>query len=244
MKDSTRKVLLLIDNATSHGHVKELSNVKIQYLVPNTTSKLQPLDAGIIAAFKVRYRSLFIKELVRKIDESHNNINVPRGKIDLITAVRFVAKSWDEISSETIKNCWNHTQIIRMDNINKCLRIPYDNEIDSMISSLKIDNPMTFAEYIMVDNDDVQEEKNDEKNDNGNTDDTVTNDDDTEDTKEDSTISSKTALDCCNILVKYFEHQTVDCIEKIKSLRNIKCFIENRKQQGLKQMSMMDFVNK
>ena len=48
-----QKVLLLIDNTPSHAfeHLT-LSYVKVCPLPPNTTSKLQPLDAGIISSFK------------------------------------------------------------------------------------------------------------------------------------------------------------------------------------------------
>ena len=49
-----RKVLLLIDNAP--GHVcDEYDNIEIIFLPPNTTSKLQPLDQGIISWVKRQY---------------------------------------------------------------------------------------------------------------------------------------------------------------------------------------------
>ena len=48
-----RKILLLVDNATSHIWDKEkFPNIEVLCLPPNTTSKLQPMDAGIIAAIK------------------------------------------------------------------------------------------------------------------------------------------------------------------------------------------------
>lgn len=56
MKMRKRKIVLVLDNATSHSHSLTLSNVNLQFLPPNTTSKLQPLDLGIIRAFKARYR--------------------------------------------------------------------------------------------------------------------------------------------------------------------------------------------
>jgi hypothetical protein len=53
IKEPARKVLLIIDNAGCHNlNGIELKNVKIKFLPPNTTSRLQPLDAGIIASFK------------------------------------------------------------------------------------------------------------------------------------------------------------------------------------------------
>ena len=55
----SRKVALLIDNCSAHGtleNLPSLSNVEVIFLPPNTTSKLQPLDAGIIASLKLRYR--------------------------------------------------------------------------------------------------------------------------------------------------------------------------------------------
>ncbi|UYV72763.1 TIGD6 [Cordylochernes scorpioides] len=44
-----RRILLLLDNATSHCVPNDgLSNIKIHFLPPNMTASLQPLDSGII----------------------------------------------------------------------------------------------------------------------------------------------------------------------------------------------------
>ena len=45
------KILLFIDNASGHVNL-EYSNIKFSFLPANTTSHLQPLDAGIIAQTK------------------------------------------------------------------------------------------------------------------------------------------------------------------------------------------------
>jgi len=55
-------VLLFLDNCPSHktdGVV--LSKVDIHFLPPNTTARIQPMDAGIISSFKRHYRSLHIR---------------------------------------------------------------------------------------------------------------------------------------------------------------------------------------
>ncbi len=55
MRLQNRKILLLIDNAPVHivDEDVNLTNVTIHFLPPNTTSHLQPCDAGIINSFKV-----------------------------------------------------------------------------------------------------------------------------------------------------------------------------------------------
>ena len=57
-----RKVLLIVDNADGHSinkdNLDQLKNVRLEFLPPNVTSVLQPLDAGIIKSFKTKYRKL------------------------------------------------------------------------------------------------------------------------------------------------------------------------------------------
>jgi len=52
-----RKILLFMDNVSSHGgsNALTLSNVTVKFLPANSTLHLQPLDGGIIQAFKLRY---------------------------------------------------------------------------------------------------------------------------------------------------------------------------------------------
>ena len=51
LKMCGRKVLLLVDNATSHTVIKEYENVRIVFFGPNLTSRIQPLDAGTIVSY-------------------------------------------------------------------------------------------------------------------------------------------------------------------------------------------------
>ena len=50
-----RNILLLVNNAPVHiiNEDVNLTNVVVHFLPPNTTSHLQPCDAGIINSFKV-----------------------------------------------------------------------------------------------------------------------------------------------------------------------------------------------
>jgi len=104
MKLKKRKVLLFLDNATSHAEPLVLSNVTLKFLPPNTTSKLQPLDLGIIRAFKARYRKHMLKHLITKID-SCSDVSLTKG-ITVLDVVHWIDISWKETKDSTIISCF------------------------------------------------------------------------------------------------------------------------------------------
>lgn len=64
-----RKILLLLDNCAAHPHTC-LSNVTLLYLPPNTTAKLQPMDAGIIQHMKLNYRKRLLQHVLNVMDDA------------------------------------------------------------------------------------------------------------------------------------------------------------------------------
>lgn len=50
-----KKILLFLENALS------LWNLQLKFLPPNTTSKTQPMDMGIIQAMKLKFRNIYLK---------------------------------------------------------------------------------------------------------------------------------------------------------------------------------------
>ena len=67
MRRQNRHILLFLDNCGSHPHM-ELENVKVVFLPPNTTSKLQPMDAGIIQKLKMVYRKKLLRHIIFFVD--------------------------------------------------------------------------------------------------------------------------------------------------------------------------------
>ncbi len=65
-----RNVLLIMDNCSAHislmqlAFVVTLRNITVFYLPLNTTSKIQPCNAGIIWSFKAYYRRRFNRLLI------------------------------------------------------------------------------------------------------------------------------------------------------------------------------------
>ena len=71
MRKRKRNIVMLCDNCTAHGDNVRLTNVKLVYLPPNTTSLIQPM--GIIANFKRHYRSLVLRQLMTTIDQDNES---------------------------------------------------------------------------------------------------------------------------------------------------------------------------
>ena len=77
MKRQEQNVLLFIDNARSHiFEANSLTNVQVKFLTPNLTSHIQPLDAGIICAFKSYYHRLYIFHTLALNEVNSSNINI------------------------------------------------------------------------------------------------------------------------------------------------------------------------
>jgi hypothetical protein len=76
MRIAGKQTLLLMDNFTAHEYAVrllqesgDLTNVKIIFLPPNTTSYHQPLDQGIIQNWKAYVRKQFVIFMAKTFDD-------------------------------------------------------------------------------------------------------------------------------------------------------------------------------
>ena len=105
MKRKRRHILLFLDNATSHPPDLTLSNIKLCYLPPNTTSHLQPLDQGIIRTFKAAYRKYLLRSLLSKLDVADDAPSLCRS-VTILDAIQWTVKAWSDIKASTIEKCF------------------------------------------------------------------------------------------------------------------------------------------
>ncbi|GFY20865.1 tigger transposable element-derived protein 6 [Trichonephila clavipes] len=108
MKREKRHILLFLDNCTVHNNAPPLSNVKLQFSL--STSKLQPLDQGIIHNFKTFYRREVVK---RVLDNLENQQNVTT--ISILTALIMIDKAWRAVTPLTIHSCFKKSGRTRFD---------------------------------------------------------------------------------------------------------------------------------
>ena len=56
-----REVVLIVDNCPAHPIIEGLEAVELVFLPSNTTSKIQPMDQGVIRSLKAKYRKKSFK---------------------------------------------------------------------------------------------------------------------------------------------------------------------------------------
>ena len=105
MKRENRHVILFMDNAPSHKP-QDLSNIKIKFLPPKTTSVLQPLDQGIIQAFKLLYRKRQYRHILTELDRTTNTGVEIMAHVNVLQAIMWAAEAWEEVDHMTIKKCF------------------------------------------------------------------------------------------------------------------------------------------
>jgi hypothetical protein len=128
MQAELRHIVMLLDNAPTHippettkevlmgFDVYRLSNITIIFLPANTTSIVQPLDQGIIAAFKAHYRLQLVQFVIHTLD-NNPDLTLQQVKIDAYSAVRWVRHAAKALTQATIRNCWWKAGILGEDKV-------------------------------------------------------------------------------------------------------------------------------
>ena len=106
MRRKKRKVILFLDNAPSHKHELTLTNTKIIFYPPNTTSRLQPLDQGVIQNFKSHCRTKMLSALVARMETSDSKADLAKA-INVHDACMWTSYATNKITPATIQNCFH-----------------------------------------------------------------------------------------------------------------------------------------
>jgi len=142
-----KKIALVLDGATSHVEV-ETVNITLVFLIPNTTSVCQPMDQGIIQAFKMLYRKKVVYEYMTAFDE-----NRPPN-ITLKTALEWILISWKDMKTTTFVNCFKKAGILPSiqgdDSGDRQVQADLDEEIRDIQDDIELENDI-IAEWFDFD---------------------------------------------------------------------------------------------
>ena len=110
-KMANRNVILLMDNFPAHElgvqMIEEsnhpLQNTTIICLPPNSTSKYQPLDQGIINTWKTYWRRYWVRFILTEFEEGRT----PLMTMNVLQAIRWGIQVWEvNITATTITSCF------------------------------------------------------------------------------------------------------------------------------------------
>ena len=105
------RIAVFLDSAGQHTIIEEMQKqlhcIRFIRLPKNTTSFLQPLDAGIIRSVKAHYRRRLLTIYINAYREGSDT-----PKIEVLHAILLIAEAWDDVTPDTIRNCWAKTEIL------------------------------------------------------------------------------------------------------------------------------------
>ncbi len=108
-KGLSEKAVLLLDNAPTHPSSEVLKtpdgNIACQFLPPNTTSVLQPMDQGVLENLKRRYKRALLEKLLLAMDNGTPQQFVK--DLNIKDCIYMSAKAWNEIRSESLARSFN-----------------------------------------------------------------------------------------------------------------------------------------
>ena len=166
MASKRKSILILMDNASSHAIPSvatekihgldsiKLSHVLIVFLPPNTTSKVQFLDAGIIVAFKQHYRGHLLRWYLNEYEQASQDTNLSKLMPGVRQAILWSVAALEHITDQTIRNCWRKTGILpptmsaEIVNSDKARDVSAAAELSRMISGLNLgDDALSADEF-------------------------------------------------------------------------------------------------
>jgi hypothetical protein len=124
------------------------------YLLPNTTSKIQPCNARIIRTFKAYYRRQFNNQLFSRIESS---VADPE-KINLLDGIQNAIAAWkQDVKSTTIKNYFQHCQLCSDAIATQEIEPPAElvAELEEQICQFHYRNPMEIRNLLNYPNEET-----------------------------------------------------------------------------------------
>nr|XP_042897356.1 tigger transposable element-derived protein 6-like [Parasteatoda tepidariorum] len=101
MRKEKRNIIIFVDNCAAHSKENKYTNIKLQFLPPNSTSVLQPMDQGVIKVFKQHYKMRLVKRMLEGLENTGE-----LKKVNMLEAIELIVSAWELITPSAIANCF------------------------------------------------------------------------------------------------------------------------------------------
>ncbi|KAE9326845.1 hypothetical protein PR003_g16149, partial [Phytophthora rubi] len=78
--------------------------VRLEFLPPNTTAAIQPMDQGVIAQLKAQVMDRQIEAVMQRFMAGEPDAH----DIGVAEALQWCKEAWDSITPAVIQHCWQH----------------------------------------------------------------------------------------------------------------------------------------
>ena len=109
MKKENRHIAMILDNFQGHK-IDDMSNLRLFFLPPNTTSHSQPFDGGIIKNFRDFFRMQMSADLMDRLPSFATADDYYKG-ITLWEASLWTVKADESVTVRTRVNCFAHCRV-------------------------------------------------------------------------------------------------------------------------------------
>ena len=176
------KILLLLDNASSHKIDFEslCPNVRVLFMPPNTSSLMQPMDQNVIANLKAHYLRRTFRKLIHETEgEGKPTVEEFWKKVDILQAIYIIERAWGEVSSRVLNAAWRkiypsavHSfegfveteQAVMKEIVEMANQLGFDEVDEDDVQELLAshETPLTNEELLELDRQDLEELQHDE----------------------------------------------------------------------------------
>jgi len=161
MEKQKRQILLFLDNAPVHPPDLTLKNITLKFFPSNSTALVQPLDQGVMRAFKAQYRRQLIQHVIASADVAHTVDDII---ITALDAICWIDLAWRSITELTIQNTFKRagfqvssgasdsisSEITTIDEVIVAQEQEYLNDLDKVLNYVNIGGgTMSASDFIV-----------------------------------------------------------------------------------------------
>lgn len=135
-----RTKLLLVDNAGGHADDLSYDGVQIEFLQPNTTPLIQPMDQGSILAFKALYTHNTLQHLVVAMESDQDfSLKDYWRECNIAPCLKNTQRAIQEMKTETLNACWKKLWPEAVHNPTECsLDEIHHSAVDTAVNLAKL----------------------------------------------------------------------------------------------------------
>ncbi|XP_025408498.1 tigger transposable element-derived protein 4-like [Sipha flava] len=140
MGEKNREILLFLDSCPVHSKNISLKNMKLVFFPENVSSKLQPMNQGIIKVLKRYYRKHLFLRYLNVIQNS--NIK----PLNILDALYYITAAWNSIQPQIIANSFKKAGISM-----SCGELVDNAKSNDLEDESFKNTQINFEEYVEVD---------------------------------------------------------------------------------------------